>query len=362
MTRDNSFFPLFFLILGLSAGLFLTACGNSAREHKNLSEETEMNKDQLNLDSLPDGVYARIATVRGDIVIFLEHEKTPLTVANFVGLSEGTIHTEFGIGKPYYDGLTFHRVINDFMIQGGCPKGTGTGGPGYTFADEIVADLKHSGPGILSMANAGPGTNGSQFFITHKATPWLDGKHTVFGHVVNGQNIVDSIKQGEKIESIEIIRRGEAAEAYRITQDYFLALVQESLKKQSAETEEQQKGDLEIINSRWPLAKKTDSGLRYVVLKEGSGASPEFGQSVTVHYTGTLLDGTVFDSSVKRGAPAQFKIGQVIEGWNEALATMKKGEKRTLIIPPELGYGKRGYPGVIPPDSFLVFDVELLDF
>ena len=311
---------------------------------------------------LPEGIYALIETNKGDILLFLEYKKVPMTVCNFIGLAEGELNLEKK-GKPFYDGLTFHRVIDNFMIQGGCPKGNGTGGPGYRFPDEFDSSLKHTGPGILSMANAGPGTNGSQFFITHVATPWLDGKHSVFGHVVEGQNVVNKIKTGDRIESVTIIRVGEDAEKFVCTKQAFSDLVEkveeEANKK---EAEEQKKIDREIDN-RYPGAIKTPSGLKYVVLKEGSGdKSPKYGQNVTVHYQGTFLNGKIFDSSILRGEPATFKIGQVIEGWNEALQTMKKGEKRTLIIPYQLGYGIHGYPGVIPPKSTLIFDVELLDF
>jgi cyclophilin family peptidyl-prolyl cis-trans isomerase len=170
---------------------------------------------------LTDGLYAEMNTAKGTILIQLEFEKTPETVANFVGLAEGTkpYSTDGGTpedqaGRPYYDGLVFHRVIPDFMIQGGCPEGRGTGGPGYQFGDEIDPTLKHSGPGILSMANAGPSTNGSQFFITHTATPWLDGKHTVFGRVITGQDVVDAIETDDAIQTVKILRQGEAAGAF----------------------------------------------------------------------------------------------------------------------------------------------------
>jgi peptidylprolyl isomerase len=171
--------------------------------------------------ALPDGLYAQMDTTKGKILLQLEFEKVPLTVANFVGLAEGTKNYSTDGSppkkqdKPFYDGLTFHRVIPDFMIQGGDPQGNGRGGPGYKFRDEFDKSLRHSGPGILSMANAGPGSNGSQFFITHKATPWLDDHHTVFGHVVEGQDVVNAIAMGDKIKTLKILRVGEKAKAFK---------------------------------------------------------------------------------------------------------------------------------------------------
>jgi peptidylprolyl isomerase len=161
-------------------------------------------------------------TTRGLIVLKLEYAKTPLTVSNFVALAEGKM--DAANGKPFYDGLKFHRVISDFMIQGGDPLGNGTGGPGYRFRDEFDPGLRHDGPGVLSMANSGPNTNGSQFFITHTATPWLDGKHSVFGRVVRGQDVVDAVRQGDTINSVKIVRNGEAARAFQPNQASFDAL------------------------------------------------------------------------------------------------------------------------------------------
>ncbi len=311
----------------------------------------------------PDGLYAELDTTRGKILLSLEFEKTPMTVANFTGLAEGKIDGGKGKNKPFYDGLKFHRVIDNFMIQGGCPLGTGTGNPGYSFPDEFDKTLRHSGPGILSMANSGPGTNGSQFFITHTATPWLDDKHTVFGRVVDGQKTVDAIKQGDKINSVKILRKGKKAEAFKNDQQAFSELVKNNRENQNRKAVQQLENDKALVAKKWPSAKKTASGLMYIVEREGTGStSPVMGSPVVTHYRGTLLDGKVFDSSYDRGQPLQFSVGQVIQGWNEALMSMKKGEKRTLIIPPDLAYGSAGAGGVIPPNAWLVFEVELIDF
>jgi peptidylprolyl isomerase len=313
------------------------------------------------VNNLPDGLYAEMKTSKGTIVLALEFERTPLTVANFVGLAEGTIDSVLD-HEPYYDGLIFHRVIDDFMIQTGDPEGNGSGGPGYSFPDEFHPDLRHSGPGILSMANRGPATNGSQIFITHVATPWLDDKHAVFGHVVEGMDVVNAIRQGDEIEKVTILRKGRAAEQFRVTQAKFDRLVKNNEARMAELAKEKLDADLAFIASKWPEAEQTRSGIRYIVIREGSGRKrPEDGSPVTVHYSGSLLDGTVFDSSQGRG-PLEVQVGKVIEGWNQMLTDMKKGEIRLVIVPPELGYGPRGYPGVIPPNAFLVFEIEVIDF
>jgi peptidylprolyl isomerase len=286
-----------------------------------------------------------------------------MTVANFVGLAEGSWKTTRGEKTRFYDGLTFHRVIADFMIQGGCPFGNGTGGPGYKFPDEFDPSLRHDKAGTLSMANSGANTNGSQFFITHKETPWLDDKHTVFGHVVQGQDVVNKIAQGDKIEKVEILRVGPAAKDFKTDENAFKGYRQKAEEKSALAAKTKAEQAKKMLEEKYPGLTVTASGLMYKILSPGQGGdSPKMGTTVKVEYTGSLLDtGAVFDSSKGRG-PAEFQIGQVIEGWNEGLQMMKKGEKRLLIIPSDLGYGAQGYPGVIPGGATLVFEVELLDF
>ncbi len=312
---------------------------------------------------LNDGLYARFDTSKGQIVAILYYSQVPITVINFAGLAQGTIASSQGSSKKYYDGLTFHRVLKDFMIQGGDPEGTGRGGPGYQFPDEFVDELKHDSPGILSMANAGPGTNGSQFFITHKATPWLDNKHTVFGKVVIGMDVVNKIEKGDKINTLTIVRVGEEANAFKTDKASFDAALNKIESKKELEIKKFEARFETEMYLRYPNAKKTASGLMYVQLKKGSGPSPEPGAKVTVHYTGKFKDGKVFDSSYDRGKPIEFTAGkgQVIKGWDEALLAMKKGEKRILLIPYRLAYGANGYRA-IPPKADLIFEVELIDF
>jgi peptidyl-prolyl cis-trans isomerase A (cyclophilin A) len=308
---------------------------------------------------MENGIYAKFNTTKGSILVKLTHDKTPGTVGNFVGLAEGNLeNNEKPQGKPYYDGLKFHRVIPDFMIQGGCPQGTGTGGPGYQFDDEFHPDLRHDTPGVLSMANAGPGSNGSQFFITHIATPWLDDKHTVFGNVVEGQDVVDAIQQGDKIESLEIIREGEEAKKWNAIEAF--RTFEGSREKRIAEAKQQAEAAMEKLAAGF---EKTESGLRYKLIQKGNGKKAEKGRTVSVHYSGSLENGQVFDSSYKRKQPIDFPLGQghVIEGWDEGIALLQVGDKARFVIPSHLGYGSRGAGGVIPPDATLIFDVELMD-
>ncbi|MDG1774573.1 MAG: peptidylprolyl isomerase [Flavobacteriaceae bacterium] len=307
---------------------------------------------------MQDGIYAKFNTSKGAITVKLTHDKTPGTVGNLVALAEGNLENKVKPqGTPYYDGLKFHRVIPDFMIQGGCPLGTGTGDGGYKFDDEFHPDLTHNGPGVLSMANAGPGTNGTQFFITHVATPWLDNKHTVFGHVVEGQEVVDAIAQGDTLDTLEIIRVGAAAEAWNAVEAF--RTFEGSREKRMAEARAAQKEALDKVSAGFS---ETASGLRYQIIQKGSGVKAEKGQQVSVHYQGALIDGTVFDSSYKRKEPIEFQlgIGQVISGWDEGLQLLHVGDKARFVIPSDLAYGSAGAGGVIPPDAILVFDVELV--
>ncbi|KAF2516552.1 peptidylprolyl isomerase [Flavobacterium foetidum] len=308
---------------------------------------------------MENGIYAKFNTSKGSILVKLTHDLTPGTVGNFVALAEGNMENKVKPqGQKFYDGLNFHRVIADFMIQGGCPKGTGTGDPGYKFDDEFVPSLKHDRAGILSMANSGPGSNGSQFFITHVPTPWLDGKHTVFGHVIEGQDVVDAVAQGDALESVEIIRVGEEAQKWNAI-EAFIGLKGARLKREAALKAESE-AKMEQLAAGFD---KTESGLRYKMIQKGEGKRAEAGKTVSVHYEGSLENGKVFDSSYPRKKPIEFKlgIGQVIEGWDEGIALLQVGDKARFVIPSDLAYGPSGAGGVIPPNATLIFDVELMD-
>ena len=337
--------------------------------------------------AMEPGIYTEFTTTKGVILCQLEYQKAPMTVANFVGLAEGkfTIMDTLTFSKPFYDGLKFHRVIKDFMIQGGDPDGTGAGGPKHRFYDEIHPDLKHSGPGIMSMANSGPATNGSQFFITHKETPWLDGKHTVFGHVIAGQDIVNKIEQGDIMTSVKIIRVGKEAKKWNASKvfmaEYTKITAKEAekvavakladaareayIQKISGMSEEEYKTFMySEIKLKYPTAQLSPSGLVYIIENPGQGVKPSKGSSMSVHYRGTFrLDGMQFDASYDRGQPMDFKYieNRMIPGFEEGLGMLSKGGKAKFIIPYFQAYGKDGRPGAIPPYSDLVFDVEIMN-
>lgn len=307
---------------------------------------------------MENGLYAIVKTSKGNITLNLEFEKTPATVGNFVALCEGEMkNSSKDLGVPYYNNLKFHRVINDFMVQAGCPLGTGTGNPGYKFDDEFHPELKHDKAGILSMANAGPGTNGSQFFITHVPTAWLDNKHTVFGSVLDGMDIVNTIEQGDEIIDIKISRVGDEANSFNALKSF--NDFNESAIQREKEIKENNLKNLNNISKGFEV---TSSGLRYKITDKGNGNSAVVGKNVKVHYKGQLIDGTVFDSSFKRNEPIEFTlgIGQVIKGWDEGLALLSEGDKARFIIPSDLAYGEAGAGGVIPPNANLIFDVELV--
>ena len=314
-----------------------------------------------NYSDLSDGLYADLETSKGNIILELYYEQVPTTVSNFVALAEGNhpVVDNQHEGKRYYDGLKFHRVIENFMIQGGDPTGTGSGGPGYQFDDEFNDELKHDGPGVLSMANAGPGTNGSQFFITHVETPWLDGKHSIFGKVNSGQDVVDEIEQDDIIKTVKVVRIGEAAKSFNAPKNF------ENYISEKSEADilraEAEKESLEKLSEGM---QETESGIKYKISKEGTGPNAKKDDLLSVHYSLQLVDGSEIDSSFTRGAPIEFTcgVGQVIKGWDEAMQLLNKGSKARLIIPSELGYGAVGAGnGVIPPNATLIFDVELVD-
>lgn len=306
---------------------------------------------------MQDGIYAKITTEKGEILLELTYKLTPGTVGNFVSLAEGKMENKAKPqGKPYYDGLKFHRVIPDFMVQGGDPNGTGSGGPGYNFDDEFHSELRHDSSGVLSMANAGPGTNGSQFFITHVATPWLDDNHTVFGKVIEGMDVVDAISEGDTMQKVEIIRVGEQAEKFNSIEAF-----RNFTGERQARIGKMEKEQADAIKKATEGFEKTESGLHYKITHNGNGPKAEKGKTVSVHYKGMLLDGTEFDSSYKRNEPIEFAfgVGQVIAGWDEGIGLLQVGDKARLVIPPHLAYGEKGAGGVIPPQATLMFDVEL---
>lgn len=354
-----------------------------------------------------EGIFANFVTNKGTIVVQLEYQKTPITVANFISLVEGknTFVTDEKLkGKPFYDGLKFHRVIKDFMIQGGDPAGNGSGGPGYSFKDEFT-DLKHSKGGILSMANSGPATNGSQFFITHKETPWLDGKHTVFGQVTQGMDVVNKIEQNDIITKVTITRKGALAakfNAVKVFSDYYANKAEDAKKQAAIDAENRAKqAGIQAENKRVYLEKygnvikekaaylaatkatatTTASGLQYALLQKGTDVKPANGSTIYFKYAGYFEDGNLFDSNFEDIAKTfgqfnqaradqngyqafPFEAGKkdgMIPGFLEGLSLMNIGDRMLLFLPAKLAYGERGAGGVIPPNTNLVFELEISD-
>ncbi len=313
-----------------------------------------------------EGLFAVINTDKGEIAIELLYKDTPMTVTNFVGLAEGTL--DAAKGKPFYDDLKFHRVIADFMIQGGDPLGTGAGGPGYRFGDEWCDKYEFDKPGYLAMANAGPNTNGSQFFITHVPTPWLNGKHTIFGIVVDeeSQAVVNAVAQGDKMNSIKIYRKGADAEKFTATQADFDRMV-EAAKKAAIEAKKKANAaKIASVEKAFPGYAVDGNGIYWKTKKEGTGDKCGSKKMVTTEYKGYLVDGTVFDGSAKllKGGhePLDFMTdgGQMIPGFDIMVQDMKLGEVRTIVVPSDLAYGDQGYPGVIPGGAYIAFDIELV--
>jgi len=355
-----------------------------------------------------EGVFAEIETARGKIVVQLEYKKTPITVANFVSLAEGknTFVTDPKLkGKPYYDGLKFHRVIKDFMIQGGDPNGNGTGGCGYSFKDEFIPEMKFDKAGILAMANSGPATNSSQFFITHKDTPWLNGKHTIFGYVTSGQDVVNAIAQDDVMNKITIIRKGVEAkkfDAVKVFSDYYANKAEDDKKQAAIEAEarakqaQQEAEAKKIYDEKYAPVKaekvkyfaavratatKSETGLESKITQTGSGKKPVEGSNIYIHYAGYLEDGSLFDSSMEEVAKAYGKFDQsradqngyqpfpfpygkkdgLIPGFLEGISNLSFGDKAILFIPSKLGYGERGAGNVIPGNANIIFEVELFE-
>jgi len=325
-------------------------------------------------DRLENGIYAFFNTQKGEIVCKLETEKAPMTVANFVGLSEGKFEVMDTLyKKPFYRNMKFHRVINPFMIQGGDPTGSGLGGPSYRFFDEANNGLKHDVPGVLSMANSGPNTNGSQFFITHVSTPHLDGKHTVFGKVIKGQDVVNTIVQDDSVFAITIKRVGKSARKFNASETFKFVYdsinkvkddeAAELLKIKGMSTDEYNTYFYELVKAKFTDAQQTASGLVYVIDEKGNEKRAVEGSNLSMHYKGTFFkNDKKFDSSYDRNTPMDFsyKTNRMIPGFEEGIALIGKEGKAKLFIPYHLAYGTKGRGDAMPPYADLVFEIELL--
>ena len=329
----------------------------------------------------PDGLYAELTTNKGPIVLRLEFEKTPMAVANFVGLAEGVIrNAALPEGRPYFDGTKWHRVVAGHVIQCGMPKDGKEQGPGYQFPNEISPGLNHGRAGMVGMANAGPHTNGSQWYITLADRSYLDGNYTVFGAVIEGLDVVSATVQNDIVERVKIVRVGRAAKAFRPTTGSFLKMVDEAKARIKEAAEKKKAAEEEMVAGKWPNAVAAENGLKYVILKEGKGPIPAPGARLKVAYSGKDLYGLSFFSTAADGTPYPggspepfvFEAGKtrINSGFDAAVVRMKKGEKRLVIVPAEIGYRSNGFYAkqrpnekrfVIPPETRLIYEVELLD-
>ena len=393
---------LFLLFFGITTSIYAQKTKKAVGTK---SPVTSVQKPKANSN---EGIFANFETSKGKIILMLEYKKAPITVANFISLVEGTntyVTDEKLKGKPFYNGLKFHRVIKDFMIQGGDPAGNGSSGSGYSFKDECLPELIFDKGGILAMANSGPATNSSQFFITHKDTPWLNGKHTIFGHVISGMDVVNSIVQDDVMQMVTISRVGSEAnkfDAPKVFADYYANKAGDDAKQAAVQAEARAKQaaiDAEakrVYNEKYAPVKaakvaelaairttaiKTETGLEYTIFKKGTGVKPAEGANVFIHYAGFLEDGTLFDSSYEEVnktygkfdqnranqngyQPFPFQYGKkdgLIPGFLEGLNKLSIGDKAIIFIPSKLGYGERGAGNVIPPNSNIIFEIELLE-
>jgi len=304
-----------------------------------------------------NGIYAYLQTNKGIIIVELAYKKAPLTVINFIALSEGTKKSNKDIGVPFYDDLSFHRVIDDFMIQGGDPKGDGTGGPGYRFADEFT-DLMHDKPGVLSMANSGPATNGSQFFITHVPTPWLDGKHTVFGQVVEGMDVVNSIQKDDTLVAVQIERIGDDANKFIANEDSFNNLLAKANQSIIAQQALRQIDFEDFASTTYPDSTKNDLGYFTRINKKGDGNLITNGKLVSVDAAFKTNNEQIMRAP---GNPINFTLGsgEIIKIIEDNIQAMSLGEERTIISTYEHAFGDAP-SGNIPQDSFIIFELILI--
>jgi cyclophilin family peptidyl-prolyl cis-trans isomerase len=337
---------------------------------------------------MPDGIYADFNTNKGRISVLLDYKKAPMTVANFIGLAEGIItNSTYHLGIPFYKGSIWHRVVKGHVIQGGEPStvkdpaNADVNSTGYEIPNEI-SDLSHNRAGMLGMANSGPNTNTCEYYITLADRSYLDGNYTLFGEVVDGMDVVNKIVQGDTTNSITIVRAGPEAEKFVVNNDTFKDLLDKQWENVNFEKEARKSREEKFIADNYPGLLALSDGLKYKVLVQGRGNKPSDGTILKVKYSGKLITGLSFVSSAEDGKPIpgskpvdfSHTMGknELIKGLNEALQDMKAGEKRLLVVPPDLAYGiNSGYYGkeipgqkrfVISPGETLILEVTLIKF